>query len=364
MIRFADNFAMYGTGNSAAVNEMVGGGLYAEVSSTSNLGPSTANPRGLGTHHWRSPAANMTPLRLALGGTYTTFFLAGAFYFHSLPGNDTATYLFQVRDGANAAQLTIIVTPTGDIHVKNGTGSGTVIAQTASPALTAGAYHYVECKIDMGQGSSPADGAVEIRVNGEIVINEDSIDTQGTANAGAQIITIANTQTSGGAQIDLADFVFYDTTGSVNNDFLGDTQWLRLDPNADTVESDWARNTGANDYEAIDDTSADGDTTYIEATTPGDVSSFGLGNLAATVSEVVAVIARVKSRKTDAGDANLQVSIRSALASPNTEDAGADNPLTEAYTYRDDIFETDPATSALWVPASVDAAQLKFDRTA
>jgi hypothetical protein len=42
---------------------------------------------------------------------------------------------------------------------------------------------------------------------------------------------------------------------------------------------------------------------------------------------------------------------------------GSNRPITTAFTYYEDVFETDPNTGNAWTPASADAAQLKLNRT-
>jgi hypothetical protein len=66
-----------------------------------------------------------------------------------------------------------------------------------------------------------------------------------------------------------------------------------------------------------------------------------------------------RSRKTDAGDGNIQVG---AISGASTG-LGADRPITTAYTYWWDIFDTDPATAAAWSRTSVNAMNLQLNRT-
>jgi hypothetical protein len=119
----------------------------------------------------------------------------------------------------------------------------------------------------------------------------------------------------------------------------------------------------ANGFDAIDQVTPDGDTTYITAGIPGSptpISEFGMENLPAGVSAISGVVLVNFSRKTEAGVANVQMSAISGAS----ETAGTDQPMTEIYTYRQDVFETDPASAAPFTPAEVDALLIKADRTA
>jgi hypothetical protein len=47
-----------------------------------------------------------------------------------------------------------------------------------------------------------------------------------------------------------------------------------------------------------------------------------------------------------------------------SEADGADRPITEVYTYWQDVVHNDPATGAPWTPAAVNGAEFKIARTA
>lgn len=84
-----------------------------------------------------------------------------------------------------------------------------------------------------------------------------------------------------------------------------------------------------------------------------------LSNLPADVTSVKALMTRVRAAKTDGGDGSLQVSV----VSNGDIGSGANRPITTSQTYWSDVFQTDPDTSAPWLPSAVDLAQLQLDRT-
>jgi hypothetical protein len=163
--------------------------------------------------------------------------------------------------------------------------------------------------------------------------------------------------------MDIDDVFCYDDTGSFNNAFIGDRRVITLFPDADTIQADWTIVGAANGFDAINQANPDGDTTYITAGIPGSptpTSEFGMGNLPAGVSAISGVVLVNMSRKTEAGIANVQMSVISGAS----ETAGTDQPMTEIYTYRQDVFEVDPASAAPFTPSEVDALLIKADRTA
>lgn len=355
---FCDGFDHYGTDEGNMTD-----GAYAEVdtgvASLWNL--STANPR-TGTHHLRKgTSTGAQVVRRVLGTTKTTVGQACVTYFNQLPTVNNAYVLYDFRDAGNNIQVSVVVQSTGIIDVKSGTMLGTSLGDSGTPAVVAEAYQHIETLVTIG-GS----GSVEVRVNGVTVVSLTGVNTnpQGTDEC-SQVALIAGNNTgatSHNVTTDIDDYFVYDDTGSFNNDFIGDRRVLTLFPNGDTAQADWSVTGAVNGFEAIDEADPDDDTTYISTGSggsPGPVSEFDLDDLPTGVSAVSALVIVNRSKKTDAGDANTQLSIISGASEAN----GADRPITEAYTYYHDVIETDPATGAPFTPSAVDAAQLKIERT-
>lgn len=320
----------------------------------------TANPR-TGTSHLRYTGSALSNTRRVLGGAKTGVGIGGAFYYSNLPGGDNAHAIYQFRDTANGIQISVVLQSTGIIEILRGGLAGTSIGATASPAVVAEAYQHIEAFVFFSQTV----GTVEVRVNGVTVISLAGVDTVATANVECSQVTISGKDTTGtlGITVDTDDVFCYDDTGSFNNTFIGDRRVLTLFPDANTAQADWTAVGAASGYEAIDEASPDGDTSYITAGppgSPGPISEFGIQNLPAGVSAVSAVVVVEFARKTEAGPANTQWSVISGAS----EAAGADKPMTEIYTYRQDVFESDPATAAPFTSGAVDALLIKVERTA
>lgn len=346
---WCDSFDYYG-GTIGNLTE----GLWAEI--TAGVTLTSANPR-TGTHALRAQQASTQ--RRVLGGAKTTVGLAAAFYFPNLPTGNNAQRLFEYRDAANQAQITIVLQSTGVIEVKRGTTSGTSLGVSASPVVTAETYQHIECLVFFSQTV----GTVEVRVNGVTVVSIAGVDTVATSLVEcSQVVIGGGTGGTAVNNVDIDDVFAYDDTGSYNNTFIGDRRVITLYPNANTAQADWTPVGAATGYECIDEASPDGDSTYISAGVPGSpapVSEFGISNLPAGISAISAVMVVEMARKTEAGPANTQWSVISGAS----ETAGADKPMTEIYTYRYDIFETDPASAAPFTPSEVDGLLIKVERT-
>jgi hypothetical protein len=284
-----------------------------------------------------------------------------ALYLTALPVLNTTNYfVFWASEGANGAfsQFTINITSTGTVQVRNHYQSGPIVAESAQGVITAETHQHIEFKATVGNT-----GSIEVRVNGVTVINEASVDLlYYEANPTVAQFGMSRATSGDGSGTYIDDLIMWDTTGSGNNDFIGDKRVFTLFPDGNTAQADFSVVGAASGYEAIDEADPDDDTTYIyEDTTgsPAPSSEFTLDDLPAGAANIVAVIPVVRAQKDEAGDANLTVGLVSGASEVN----GADNPMTTEWTYRADVFETDPATGAAWTPTAVDAVQLKLART-
>lgn len=360
-LRFAENFGIYGVGTTTPRANLAQVQGVLTVSTVLEIVSSPV--RGLGTRALRFGVVGGTDAdayRFGLGADYTEVIAGAAFYLDGIPSANDRTALFQFRDNANGNQLTLLVTSTGALRVLlGGIASATQIGISADGVMISGAYQFVEFYANVANSG----GAVEVRVDGVTVVFVTGVDTQGTAVAGCAQINVARSRTSGGVTGQVMDLYALTVDGTINNDFLGDTQWVTIFPDADTAETDWVRNTGSNDFAAINNNPQDGDTTYLDGNNVGDISEFEVADLPAGVGEVIAIVTRSVMRKTNAGDGSAQISLISSLASPETTVAGTNRALTEVYASYPDIFETDPETGAPWAPAAVNALRLKIERT-
>ena len=349
---WCDGFDHYGTTTAKMLN-----GAYAEIGAGVSL--NTANVR-TGTYSMRvtANAPSSNTVRRVLGGPKTTVGLGMALWIPSLPAGNNEQQMFRWSDAANSVQLVLFLQSTGVLEVKRG-GSGTSLGVTASPVIVANAFQHVEAVVTFSQTV----GTVEVRVNGVTVLSLTGQDTCNTALVECSQVNICGSfGGSGFSSCDcyVDDLFAYDNTGTYNNTFIGDRRVLTLFPNANTATADWTAVGAATGYECIDEANPDEDTTYISAATSGLVSQFGLQNLPGGISVVNAVVMVERARKTEAGIANTQVSIVSGASTSN----GVDKPLTEVYTYRQDVFEIDPASAAPFTPSEVDSLQFKVARTA
>jgi hypothetical protein len=366
MLAFADNFAPYGTGTAGRTRMTQG--VWTQVPTiTANSVPSTANPRVNGTHHFRlaGSSAGAQVLRAPAWTNETTVGMGCAVYVNQLNQTSDGSEQFavlQARDENNSSQCSITIDESGFVQARVGGTAGSVVATSVNPVIFAGQYHHIEARFVIDNTV----GAIEVRVDERIVIDVSGIDTQATSAVGANfacVSLLSSVNWESAWRMDIADFFAWDSTGTINNDFIGDHQYLTNYADADGIVTDWVRNTGSNDFGAIDDVTPDEDTTYIEASSASDVSEFTMTDLPASVNEVIGVHMLVRARKTLAGTTALQSELLPDV-SPETPATGADHALTEGYAYYADLFDANPATSVRFTPAEFNSLRRRHTRTA
>ena len=150
------------------------------------------------------------------------------------------------------------------------------------------------------------------------------------------------------------DCIIWNTAGSVNNDFFGDTLIETLMPTADTAQADLTPLGGGTNFSEVDDPTQDGDTTYNSSSTGGHQDRYAAEDIAGTAGTIRAVQPVTYAKKTDSGSA----SIKTVIKEGTTTTVGAGQNLLTSYAYYDDIHETNPDTSNAWTQTEVDAAEV------
>lgn len=352
MILWADGFDGYGNDESKMLD-----GLWAEQNVTlSNTQART------GTYSMYVAGVN-DKARRVLGGNKTVVGVAMAIFAEFQPTAPAASNIVSFRDSNNYPQVLVNLDTTGAISAWQGdraTNYGHLLGVSTDLMVT-NAWNHIEVRADFGAGD------LEVRLNGVTVLNLAGVDLvnanpqplEATGQTSAAQITLGFAGTSGHSNYYLDDLVVWDDSGSSNNTFVGDRKVFTDVPTSDTAEQDWTRSSGSSSYSLLDEIPDDGDGTYLTTDTTGDRFGVGFGALPDNVTNIAAVIFIHKSRKTDAGDCNVQLHLDSGVS----EADGASRPMTTAYTCWFDVFEVDPATSAPFTKSAAEAATLVVERT-
>ncbi len=349
-IQHADNWSMYGRNVGFLTN-----GVYAQVINSPNTSVRLVDdPDGTTAGTVLYMSATLTDpslVRFINPTTQTVFGQATRLWLNRIPAasNDHSD-VFRFRNAANADVIYGQHNTVGGIDVYS--GAGVLLGSTPGPVITANAWWHHEVKVDIGAGTC------EIRIEGVTVLS-----LTGLSLGNGPFQQWALTQNISATSNLLAyykDTVFWDGSGSRNNDFLGSVTVFSMSPASD-ISVPWSLTGAANGFSILAQSGPNDATKYLSAPFPGipGPCSFSLTPLPGTVTSVRGIMTMIRAEKTDGGDGSLQT----GLISGATTGEGADRPITAAFTYWRDIFETDPDTDDTWTVSAANAAKLTFNRT-
>jgi hypothetical protein len=241
----------------------------------------------------------------------------------------------------------------GQIALLRGEYDGTTI-DSAPAALNVGDWNYIEMKLACTNSSD-----YEVRVDGETVMSGSGVDLQYQANPGASKITFRGGY--GGTYGCLWDDLYIcDDQGSKNNDFLGEARVRTLLPSGAGTYTQWTPSAGSN-YENVDETDPDEDTTYNETGVLDNQDSFAMGNLPDSDVDVIGVRSRVVARKEGAGYRALKNFV---IVNSSKYDEVKDTLNLDYNVYEGSVLEDNPDDSQDWEVADIDAMEVGYQLAA
>jgi hypothetical protein len=257
------------------------------------------------------------------------------------------TYIMHLRDVAGVYQIGIGVTTGGAVTAERTTAvsTGTVLGTSSTGIVSANTWHYFEVEFVI----SDTVGEMRVYVDGSQVLNLSAVDTRnGTPTTVQNVMLGSINGTTTSMSVDHDDLYFIDTTTR-----LGERKIETLRPNADTAQKDFTRSAGSDNFALVDDTTSDGDTTYVQGSTVGNLDRYTTAGLSTTPSAIDAVQLTAFALKTDATTRNIALHARSG----STDSDGSNYALAASYSKFERILETDPATSSAWTSTGVNTLQ-------
>lgn len=249
-------------------------------------------------------------------------------------------------------------------------------SEAVTPPISEDTWHFIEVKYQ----PHTLTGKVVVRIDNQEYVNFtgttcravhdfDSIHFSsykcrfGTSSLSVEpyvLGSLPNATTAGVAVDVLFDGIFVtDDTGTTANDFLGPSTLYSLKPNsvADNGEGGQSQFTtvGAASQNAAVAT-VDGDTSYIQAVAPGNIT-FNYGDLPA-VGSIIGMELNSFARRTGNDAKNLQYKLGAGETS-----AGSAQAIQSTYSPIRQILAVNPATGNPWTKAEVDALQVKIETT-
>lgn len=222
----------------------------------------------------------------------------------------------------------------------------TQIAISTGSELVSGTWYYFEAEVVF----SATVGTVTVYKNGTPIVGLNGLTGLNTGTTVPDHILL-DTTGSNGSNI-TRSYVYFDDIYVTNTATrLGERRVETLRPNADTVQKDFARSAGADNFALVDEATSNGDTDYVQGSTVGDLDRYTIGALSSTPSAISAVQLTAFALKTDAATRNIALHCQSGA----TDSDGPDFALGATYGKFDRILETDPATSAAWTATGVNS---------
>lgn len=246
-------------------------------------------------------------------------------------------------------QVDLRLAPDGTLQV---TLNGTIIASTAPYVFTFSsntvtAWNYIEFKTFINNGS----GTVHLKIGGETFLTTLGLNTQYTGNNYVNMIRFQPFASTGIYQMKLDDIYILDDTGdSPNNDFLGECRIQTQYPTANGETNNFSVIGATNNWQAVDETVSDDDTTYVRSGVVGSIDDYIMGSVDLT-GTIYAIQLNDTHRKDDVGTRTITPTIKSG----GSFYEGSLFPCQSSYTVAQNIWPLEPSANAPWTNVSVNA---------
>lgn len=239
------------------------------------------------------------------------------------------------------------------IQINYGTTSSGFV--TANDVYLDNNWHYLEWQSIFDSGSG---GSYELRIDGVNVASGTGVRTSNSNNpiiAGVSLRSPAATNSSFEEQIMFDDWYILDSTGTVNNDFLGPIKIVGQPLKNVATDSDFSIFGGGDVTSNLDSTAGAVDTRGIESTNTSSnkqnytLVPFHTGNI---------IGVKMQSRQQlDSG--NIPIPILHTVDSDVSTSTSTQSAIFEHVNWvgHDSIFQTDPNTSAAWTKDNLNLAE-------
>jgi hypothetical protein len=268
----------------------------------------------------------------------------GAAIAFSLLDSTARPYLSLYGDNATVQHLSIGLRG-GAIDLRRPTPQRGTLLATAPFSFTANAYNYIEVMATIADTG----GRCVVRLNGVVVIDFTGDTRNGGTSANVDALLLG---ANGGTNCWFDDVYICDDQGAAPyNDFLGDVRVRTLSPTADGSSKQFTPDSGTTNYSRVNEVPYS-TANYVRGSS-GQRDTYAMADLPASPGQVLAVQNNAIAKKTDAG----ALSIKNAVKSGADVYYGGSTPLGVSDAVVSTLRTTDPATSAAWTVAGVNALE-------
>jgi len=288
-----------------------------------------------------------------------TAIVGGAVRVDAAPADSGGAAIVSIYDGSTPQVQLLLMSDLKLRVVRGAFSGGTTLGTTAAAALVANTYAYVELKVLIHASA----GTVDLKVNGVSVLALTGQNTRNTGTAQWTALRIGHetgATSNSSNEIDFDDLYVPDGSGSSPwNAFLGDCRVDAVYPTAAGNSSGFTPSAGSN-YQNVDDTAPDDDSTYNAAASSPLTDTFVVGDAPVAGASIFGVQHCLSMKKTDAGTCTVAPVVRHS----STDYVGSDISPATTYGYGLAINATNPGTSAQWTESDFNAAEFGYKRTA
>lgn len=256
--------------------------------------------------------------------------------------------LLRFTDSDGTIQAAVSIGNDGTIRVHRGSYSSGTLLATSSNSLPILTWNYIEVKLTIADSG----GNFEVRVNESTWIN-----FTGDTKQSSTLATAVRLQVWGRSSDNAIDDLYVcDSTGSINNSFLGDVRVDTVRPIGVGNYSEFSKQGSASNWDNLDDTTIDSDSTYNYSNTVGQRDTLDCGNLPAITGSIFGVQVNMSARKDDAGGRTL----RSLTRVSSTDYEGASQNVGTDYRVYRQVIEQNPNTTAAWTESEINTAEFGY----
>ena len=234
-------------------------------------------------------------------------------------------------------------------HLALYTGTATSVATGTASLSTGSTYH-----IQIRHKVSDTVGVFELRVNATLDATFTG-DTKPGADTYTDYIDIFSS--TFGHSFDIDDVLINNSLGSSpDNTYPGINRIAAalVPTGVGFYVNNWSRNTGATNWQAVDEVPNDGDTTYVFTSSANIYESFSMSDQNLSNVNYKALMTSVIAKK-DSGTVQLALGIRDVNNS--IDYYGANSALGVSYGVITERRTTDPATGTAWTSARLNSVE-------
>lgn len=255
-----------------------------------------------------------------------------------------ASTFFQVKDGASTVHLYLKMNASRRIELYR--GDNTLLA-TSTTVLALTTWYSVQLRFIIHDST----GAYNLIINSASEATATGQDTRNGGNATIDRLQLIQADATT-HQFRIDDFACGTSNDTdMTHDSFGDVHVYTSVPNANGATNNWTPST--TNYQDVDDTTPDDDSSYVASQNPGDDDLYGFTDLTLT-GTILCVGLQLCHRIDDTGSRTMKGLCRSG---GSTTEQGSTITPTTSYGVTQVLIPQDPNTSAAWTQTNLNSAQ-------